>query len=282
MRIQLKIFLFLLLISTGCLSQNDEKTLNKISEPKEITISTTTSIDDSGLLKILNQPFEEKYKIRIKVIAEGTGKALKTAELGGSDVVIVHSREKEIVFIKEGFGVNKRDLMHNNFIIVGPESDPAGISDMKSGSDAFNKIANSKSRFFSRGDESGTHVKEKLIWKKIGILNTGTWYKSIGKGMGDTLIAANAQNGYTLSDQSTYLKIKERINLVILVEGDPIFYNPYSVIAVNPARYPDKNEKYQMVMLYIGYLTSPEGQRIISEYGQDEFGHALFYPDAIL
>ncbi|MDP6460077.1 MAG: substrate-binding domain-containing protein, partial [Candidatus Hydrothermarchaeota archaeon] len=249
--------------------------------PKEITLSTTTSTENSGLLKVLNPPFEEKYNVRIKVIPEGTGKALKTAELGGSDVVMVHARSKEDAFVEAGNGINRRDLMHNDFVIIGPASDPAGIKSMKHAAGAFTKIAQSQASFFSRGDDSGTHTKEKAVWKKAGTSTAGVWYKSLGKGMGDTIVAADAQEGYILTDRATYLAMKDKIKLVVLVEGDQMLYNPYGVIAVNPAKYPEKSEKYQLVMLYIGYLTSPEGQRIIAEYGKEEFGQALFYPDAI-
>lgn len=271
----------LLLITAGCLSQQGGGTSVPTPESKEITLSTTTSTENSGLLKVLNPPFEEKYNVKIKVIPEGTGKALKTAELGGSDVVMVHARSKEDAFVEAGYGVNRRDLMHNDFVIIGPASDPAGIKGMKDAADAFRKIAQSQSSFFSRGDDSGTHTKEKAIWKKAGASTTGTWYKSLGKGMGDTIVAASAQGGYTLADRATYLSMKDKAKLEILVEGDPLLFNPYGVIAVNPAKYPEKSDKYQLVMLYIGYLTSPEGQRIIAEYGKKEFGQALFYPDAI-
>jgi tungstate transport system substrate-binding protein len=271
----------LLLITVGCLSQQGDGTSVPTPESKEITLSTTTSTENSGLLKVLNPPFEEKYNVKIKVIPEGTGKALKTAELGGSDVVMVHARSKEDAFVEAGYGVNRRDLMHNDFVIIGPASDPAGIKGMKDAAEAFKKIAQSRSSFFSRGDDSGTHTKEKAIWEKAGASTTGTWYKSLGKGMGDTIVAADAQQGYTLTDRATYLSMKDKVTLEILVEGDPLLFNPYGVIAVNPARYPEKNEKYQLVMLYIGYLTSPEGQRIIAEYGKEEFGQALFFPDAI-
>jgi tungstate transport system substrate-binding protein len=271
----------LLLITVGCLSQPGEGTSVPTPAPKEITLSTTTSTENSGLLKVLNPPFEEKYNVKIKVIPEGTGKALKTAELGGSDVVMVHARSKEDAFIEAGYGVNRRDLMHNDFVIIGPASDPAGIKGMKDATGAFNKIAQSQSSFFSRGDDSGTHTKEKRIWEKAGTPTTGTWYKSLGKGMGDTIVATDAQEGYTLTDRATYLAMKDKVKLEILTEGDPLLFNPYGVIAVNPAKYPEKSDKYQLVMLYIGYLTSPEGQRIIAEYGKEEFGQALFYPDAI-
>lgn len=272
--------ILLLLITAGCLSQGDASP-QATSAPHEIVLSTTTSTENSGLLKALNPPFEEKYNVRIKVIPEGTGKALKTAELGGSDVVIVHARSLEDAFIEAGHGVNRRDLMHNDFVIIGPANDPAGIKGMKDATKAFREITVSQSGFFSRGDESGTHTKEKEIWKKTGASTTGAWYKSLGKGMGDTIIAADAQAAYTLADRATYLAMKDKVKLVILVEGDPLLYNPYGVIAVNPAKYPEKSDKYQLVMLYIGYLTSPVGQKIIAEYGKKEFGQALFFPDAI-
>ena len=275
------IFAMLLLIITGCLSQQGDGTSVPTPEPKEITLSTTTSTENSGLLNVLNPPFEKKYNVKIKVISEGTGKALKTAELGGSDVVMVHARSKEDAFVEAGNGINRRDLMHNDFVIIGPASDPADIKGLKDVAGAFTKIAHSRASFFSRGDDSGTHTKEKAVWKKAGASTAGVWYKSLGKGMGDTIVAADVQRGYTLTDRATYLAMKDKLKLVVLVEGDQMLYNPYGVIAVNPAKYPEKSEKYQLVMLYIGYLTSPEGQRIIAEYGKEEFGQALFYPDAI-
>ncbi|ODS35794.1 MAG: hypothetical protein A7316_01360 [Candidatus Altiarchaeales archaeon WOR_SM1_86-2] len=250
-------------------------------ETKYITLSTTTSTENSGLLKVLNAPFEKKHNIKIKVIPEGTGKALKTAELGGSDVVMVHARSSEDDFIAAGHGVNRRDLMHNDFVILGPADDPAGIKGMTNASEAFKKISESKSNFFSRGDESGTHTKEKIIWAASGVEPAGTGYKSVGKGMGDTIVMANQQTGYTLSDRGTYLSMKDEISLVVLAEGDLILYNPYGVIAVNPAKFPDKGGEYELVMLYIGYLTSPEGQKIIRDYGKEEFGEPLFFPDAV-
>ena len=250
-------------------------------ETKYLTLSTTTSTENSGLLKVLNAPFEEKYNVKIKVIAEGTGKALKTAELGGSDIVMVHARSLEDAFIAEGFGVNRRDLMHNDFVIIGPANDPAGIKGMTDAIEAFKKISETKSGFFSRGDDSGTHTKEKIIWEASGVEPSGTWYKSVGKGMGDTIIMADRQEGYTLSDRGTYLFMKDKIDLVVLTEGDSMLYNPYGVIAVNPVRFPDKNDEYELAMLYIGYLTSPEGQKIIRDYGKEEFGQALFFQDAV-
>ena len=250
-------------------------------ETKYLTLSTTTSTENSGLLKVLNPPFKKKYNVKIKVIAEGTGKSLKTAELGGSDVVMAHARNMEDAFVAAGFGINRRDLMHNDFVIIGPANDPAGIKGVTGAGEAFKKISESKSSFFSRGDESGTHVKEKEVWNASGIKSNGTWYKSVGKGMGDTIIMADQQNGYTLSDRGTYLSMKDKVSLVILTEGDEILYNPYGVIAVNPSRFPDKSGEYELAMLYIGYLTSPEGQKIIRDYGEEEYGQALFFPDAI-
>ena len=250
-------------------------------ETKYLTLSTTTSTENSGLLKVLNAPFEKKYNVKIKVIAEGTGKALKTAELGGSDVVMVHARSQEDAFVAAGFGVNRRDLMHNDFVILGPADDPAGIKSITDAVKVFKKISESKSNFFSRGDDSGTHTKEKEMWTASGVEPSGTWYKSVGKGMGDTIVMADQQNGYTLSDRGTYLSMKDKISLVVLDEGDAILYNPYGVIAVNPSRFPDKSGEYELAMLYIGYVTSPEGQKIIQEYGKEEFGQVLFFPDAI-
>lgn len=267
---------------SGCIGEgNSSEGPASKKETKYLTLSTTTSTENSGLLKVLNPPFEKKYNVKIKVIPEGTGKALKTAELGGSDVVMVHDRSKEDAFIAAGHGVNRRDLMHNDFVILGPADDPASIKGMTDAGEAFKKISESESSFFSRGDESGTHIKENAIWNASGAEPEGRWYKSVGKGMGDTILMADQQGGYTISDRGTYLSMEDKINLVILSEGDPLLYNPYGVIAVNPSKFPEKNEEYKLAMLYIGYLTSPEGQKIIRDYGKEEFGQPLFFPDAI-
>lgn len=271
------------------LSQEKISMLEKPAE--ELVLATTTSTVDTGLLDALNKPFEEKYNCRVKVLRLGTGEALKTAEMGNADVVLVHARKAEDKFVGEGYGVNRRDVMHNDFIVIGPLNDPAGIKGIKNAAEAFKKIAQTELTFFSRGDNSGTHQKEREIWANAGITPVGKWYKPVGKGMGDTIIITNEKQGYTLSDRGTYLAMEKNINLVVLIEGDPILFNPYGVIAINPSKYPKRN--YQLAMAYIGYITSPQGQKIIKDYGkymiidpltkkqQSGYGQPLFYPDAI-
>jgi tungstate transport system substrate-binding protein len=275
------VMMILVSVSTGCISQEKPSAATgptaQAIEPQELVLATTTSTYDSGLLGVLNPVFERKYNCVVKVIPKGTGAAIQTAKDGDADIILVHSRKMEDAFVNEGYGVNRRDVMHNDFVIIGPESDPAGIKGMSDASEAFRKIAQSQALFFSRGDNSGTHYKEQAIWEKAGITPTGTWYQSTGRGMGDTITMTNEQLGYTLVDRGTFYSREANIELIVLVEGDPLLYNPYGVIAVNPAKYPDVN--YELAMCYIAFLTSPEGQRMINEYRKN--GKQLFYPDAI-
>ncbi|WP_416840167.1 substrate-binding domain-containing protein [Haloferax sp. DFSO52] len=249
---------------------------------QELTLATTTSTYDTGLLDALNPVFEEKFNARVKTIPQGTGAAIETARNGDADVILVHARGAEDQFLKDGYGVNRRDVMFNDFVIVGPADDPAGIQGVSSATDAFAAIAESDSTFVSRGDDSGTNKKELLVWEAAGVSPAGKWYREIGKGMGDTLVQADQSGAYTLSDRGTYLATKSNIDLQILVqgplEGGPaILKNPYGVIPVNPAKYPDVN--YPLAMAYAGFLTSPEGQEMISNYTVD--GSQLFFPNAL-
>ncbi|MFQ6033625.1 MAG: substrate-binding domain-containing protein [Candidatus Bipolaricaulia bacterium] len=247
-----------------------------------LVLATTTSTYDSGLLERLNPVFEARFNVRVKVIAVGTGAALRHGRDGDADVIIVHARAAEDEFLKGGWGINRRDLMFNDFVIIGPKDDPAGIRDSASAVEAFRRIAGSESLFISRGDNSGTNVKEQEIWERAGISPGGEWYLAVGKGMGDTIVQADQMGAYTLSDRGTFIALRDRISLIILVEGpikggDPLLINRYGVIAVNPARHPGVN--YQMAMAYIGFLTSPQGQRIIADFKED--GEQLFYPTAL-
>ncbi len=249
---------------------------------EELVLATTTSTYDSGLLSKLNLVFEERFDVKIKTIAVGTGAAMRHAENGDADVIMVHSRRAEDEFMQKGWGVNRRDVMYNDFVIVGPGDDPAGIFDTSRAITAFQKIANSDANFISRGDNSGTNKKELSIWKEAGIDPGGKWYLQIGKGMGDTLIQADRMGAYTLSDRGTYLWMKDNINLKVFVQGpvkggDQVLMNPYGVIAVNPAKYPSVN--YSMAMAYIGFVTSPRGQEIIGDY--EVRGEQLFFPNAL-
>jgi len=249
------------------------------AQEQRLKVSSTTSTDNTGLFGTLNPPFEKMFNCRVDVIAEGTGKALKTGEMGDCDVVFVHARKAEDKFIADGFGVNRRDVMYNDFIIVGPKNDPAKIKGTTDASQALTKIAKAQAFFVSRGDDSGTHKKEQEIWAKTGTSPKGQWYAEAGQGMGAVLQMANEKTGYTLSDRGTYLAYKGKLDLEILCEGDPTLFNPYGIMAVNPARYPKAN--YILAMAYIGWVTSPEGQKIIREFGKDKLGQPLFIPQAI-
>ncbi|MEF8906835.1 MAG: substrate-binding domain-containing protein [Haloarculaceae archaeon] len=247
-----------------------------------LTLTTTTSTEDTGLLDELHPPFEEMYGVSIDAVARGTGAALETARAGDSDVVMVHARSLEDQFMRDGFGVNRRDLMFNDFVIVGPGSDPAGVEGMGSATEAFAAIADSKATFVSRGDNSGTHTKELAIWEQSSVEPGGDWYRETGQGMGQVLNIANEQGGYTLSDRGTYLSQRGAIDLTILVQGPiedgpEILANPYGVMAVNPAVHDTVN--YDLAMAYVGYLTSPQAQEIISNYEAN--GEQLFFPRAL-
>jgi len=215
----------------------------------------------------------------VDVIAVGTGKALKIGEAGDVDVVFVHARAAEDKFIADGFNVNRRDVMYNDFIIIGPEEDPAGIKGFKDAKNGLAAIAQKGTSFISRGDDSGTHKKEKLLWKKAGVMPAGTWYAEAGQGMGVVIQIANEKEAYALADRGTYLAYSEKVDLVILCEGDKDLFNPYGIMAVNPSRYPNVN--YTLAMAYIGWVTSQEGQAIIREFGVGKFGQPLFIPLAV-
>ena len=245
------------------------------ADPVRIRMATTTSTENSGLLGVLLPPFEEMFDVKVDVIAVGTGKALKLGENGDVDIVFVHARTAEDDFIRDGFGVNRRDVMYNDFVIAGPRSDPAAIK----GADADNaltKISHHGALFASRGDDSGTHKKEMGLWKAAGTRPEGKWHIETGQGMGATLQLADEKEAYTLVDRGTFIAYEEKVELVILCEGDPALFNPYGIIAVNPARHP--HAKYAHAMALIGWLTSQEGQKIISEFRKN--GKVLFHPNA--
>ena len=246
---------------------------------ERLKVSSTTSTDNTGLFHALNPPFEKRFGCRVDVIAVGTGKALKIGEMGDSDVVFVHSRPAEDKFVAAGHGVNRRDVMYNDFIIIGPAKDPAGIRGTKDAKKALAAIARAGSLFISRGDDSGTHKKEKSLWKKAGLKPEGRWYSEAGQGMGAVIQIANEKLAYTLADRGTYLAYKNKVSVEILCEGDPDLFNPYGIIAVNPAKHPQVN--YVLAMAYIGWVTSPEGQKIIREFGKEKFGQPLFIPVAV-
>lgn len=247
-------------------------------EAGNIRLATTTSTVDSGLLDALVPVFEKKYETKVDILALGTGQALEAGRRGDADVVLVHARQAEDEFVASGHGINRRDVMHNDFVLVGDPSDPAGAK----GTDALQalrKIASSGSLFVSRGDDSGTHKKEMALWKGAGLSPSGDWYLKAGSGMGETLLLANEKGAYTLSDRGTYLAFRDKIKLAILVQNDPPLLNPYGIIAVNPKLH--KNVNYAGAIKFIDFITSAEGQKMIAEFGKDKYGEPLFFPDAI-
>ncbi len=249
------------------------------STPQELILATTTSTQDSGLLDYLLPFFEQEYNTKIDVIAVGTGQAIKLGQDGNADVLLVHARSQEDAFMAAGDGVRREDVMYNDFVIVGPESDPAGISGMKDAAAAFTKIADAQAKFVSRGDNSGTNTKENAIWKAAGIEPSGGWYISAGQGMGAVLTMADEQQAYTLSDRATYLaRTLEGTDLKILIEGDPVLFNPYGVIAVNPDKNPEINN--ELANTFIDWLVSLPTQEKIAQFGVDKFGVPLFTPDS--
>ncbi len=246
---------------------------------RNIILATTTSTQDSGLLDVLIPAFEKKTGYFVKTIAVGSGQAMAMGRKGEADVLLVHSPEAEKVFMAEGFGTGRRLVMHNDFVIVGPAADRAGIAGMKSATGAFRKIAGSQALFLSRGDNSGTDAKEKAIWKAAGIKPEGQkWYQETGLGMGQTLNVASEKQVYTLSDRGTYLALKKRLDLAIQVEGDRGLLNIYHVIEVNPEKWPKVNAAGAKA--FAAFMTAPETQATIAAFGVDKFGSPLFFPDA--
>jgi len=242
-----------------------------------VRLATTTSTENTGLLHALLPAFEGDSGYKVHVIAVGTGKALKMGQDGDVDVVMVHARAAEEKFVTAGHGVNRRDLMYNDFVIVGPTNDPAGVRATRDATKALASIARRGAVFISRGDESGTHKKEQELWQAAGIKPAGSWYRAIGQGMEQALQMASESQGYTLADRGTWLALRKKLDLRMLAEGDERLFNPYGIIAVNPARYPDAN--YQGAMALIAWLTSVQGQRIIANYTAD--GSPLFFPVAV-
>ena len=247
-----------------------------------LTLTTTTSTYDTGLLDAIHPDFEEMYGVSVDAVAQGTGAALETARNGDSDIVMVHARGLEDEFMRNGYGVNRRDLMFNDFVIVGPADDPAGIEGMGSATEALTAIADARAAFVSRGDNSGTHTKELNLWEAAGTDPGGDWYQETGSGMGEALNIANQQGAYTLSDRGTFISQRSEIDLTILLQGPigdgpEILANPYGVMAVNPGVHDNAN--YDLAMAYIGWITSPGVQEMISEYESN--GEQLFFPEAV-
>ncbi|WP_366924680.1 substrate-binding domain-containing protein [Metallumcola ferriviriculae] len=255
--------------------ENAGKTDDQVLD-KELLLATTTSTYDSGLLDVLEPDFEEKTGYDLQIISKGTGASLKLGQNGDVDVLLVHAKDRELALVEEGYFINRHDVMYNDFIILGPEEDPAGVKGMTNAVEAFKKIADAQLEFASRGDNSGTNMKELAIWESAAIEPTDDWYLSLGQGMGDTLRVANEKQAYTLSDRGTYIAMKDKLNLKALVEGDQIMFNQYGVMAVNPEKHNGINA--EGADAFIQYMLSPETQVKIGAY--KKYGEQLFTPNA--
>lgn len=247
------------------------------ADPAVLRVATTTSTENSGLLKALLPAFERRSGLDVQVLAVGTGQALRLGCNGDVDVVLVHAPAAEQKFLDDGCGVNRRQVMYNDFVIVGPPDDPAAVAGSAGAAAALGRIAGSQAIFVSRGDDSGTNKKEMALWRQAGVRPAGDWYREAGQGMGKVLQMTGELDGYTLADRGTWIAYRAKSPLRIVLENDPALYNPYGVIAVDPGRYPDAN--YTGAMAFIGWLTSPEGQTMIADYRID--GQALFTPLAV-
>src|SRR4030042_5667398 len=246
----------------------------------EIILATTTSTYDSGLLDVLIPAFEEETGYKVKPIAVGTGEAITLGERGEADIILVHSREAEDKFVEEGYGIDRRDVMHNDYVIIGLEADPVNIKGLTA-VEAYRAVSENEALFVSRSDDSGTNKKEIEIWEEAGIAPHSDWYIESGQGMGETLRIADEKQAYTMSDRGTYLSQRDSLSLVILVEGDQILFNPYGVIPVNPEKHKDININYEGAQAFADFITGERGQAIIKEFGMEKYGQPLFYPDVI-
>ena len=252
-----------------------------VDEPQtqDLLLVSTTSTQDSGLLDVLLPAFTTKTGYKVQLVAVGSGQALKIGEQGNADVILLHSPAAEKEFVATGFGIDRRLVMHNDFVIVGPPSDPASLRTQPALVDSFKAIFTSASTFVSRGDESGTHVKELTLWKNAGLDPVGrAWYLETGQGQGATLSIASEKSGYAITDRGTFLAYKSNVDLEILFEGDPVLLNVYHVITVNPEKW--SNVNLAGAKAFADFVTSPEGQKLIGEFGVEQYGEPLFFPDA--
>lgn len=249
------------------------------AETRFITVSSTTSTQDSGLFGHILPLFKAKTGIEVRVISQGTGQALDTGRRGDADVVFVHARAQELKFVEEGFALERRPVMYNDFVLIGPKSDPASLAGTKDIAAALRKIQETGAPFVSRGDKSGTHSAELALWKVAGVdlaAKKGAWYREIGQGMGAALNSASAMGAYVLADRGTWISFKNRGDLVITVEGDKRLFNQYGAMSLNPAKHP--HVKFDDGKLFVDWLTGPEGQKAIADYKID--GQQLFFPNA--
>ena len=257
--------LVVLLLGLACACRADEGMLR---------LATTTSTVDSGLLSVIVPRFESFSGLKVALMSVGTGAAIVLGETGKADVLLVHSGEAEDRFVQSGFGKDRREVMYNDFILVGPPRDPAQVKSARGIKDALRRIVESGATFISRGDDSGTHEKEKALWRESGHDPSPRQYISAGQGMGEVLMTASNVRAYTLSDRATYSAYRTRLELDVVMQGDPMLFNPYGVIAVNPARNAQVN--YKAAMRFIDWITGPEGRRVIAEFRVN--GQQLFYP----
>ena len=250
------------------------------AEPRSVILATTTSTQDSGLLDVLVPMFEKQTGYRVKTVAVGTGNALRMAAEGNADVVLVHAPPLEIDYLQKGTLIDRRLVMHNDFVLVGPPSDPARVRGLKLrlAAIAFRQIAETKTPFVSRSDQSGTHVKELALWKEAGVVPRGEWYIESGQGMGATLTMASEKRAYTLTDRGTYLAFARRVELAIVLEGDAPLLNVYHVMRPDPAKFPRINAAGGKS--FADFLVSPEAQAAIRTFGVDRYGAPLFFPNA--
>jgi len=258
-----------ILVAAGCSDTTPAKRAT-------LTLATTTSVRDTGLLDALIPPFERAHHVEVKVVAVGSGQALEYGRRGDADALLTHAPKLEEQFVADGLGVRRRLFMRNDFVIIGPADDPAGVMGGRDGAAALKAISESHSPFVSRGDQSGTHVMEQSLWQRAGAAPAPPWYIEAGTGMAATLRMAHEKRAYTITDRGTYLALRSELDLPILVEGDPALNNVYSVMAVNPAKHAHVNAK--AANAFVDYLTSPAGQDAIAEFGLKKFGEPIFIP----
>lgn len=285
----LVITMILTLLVTGCSRSSGEvkqpaassgQASPQVPANKDVLLATTTSTMDTGLLDVLIPIFEQKTGYVVKPNAVGTGQALKMGEMGNVDVLLVHAPEAEMELVDKGIAINRQLVMHNDFIIVGPHEDPAGIKGSGKVVDALRKIADKQALFISRGDDSGTHKMEKKLWQAATINPEGKWYQETGSGMGQTLNVASEKGGYTLTDRGTYLALKKNLKLDIMVEGEKLLLNIYHVMQVNPEKFPGQPINSEGAKAFVEFMVSSEAQEVIAGFGIDKFGQPLFFPDA--
>ncbi|SHF56755.1 tungstate transport system substrate-binding protein [Desulforamulus putei DSM 12395] len=269
--------------AAGCSSQPAKETTTKPAEKTEgqILMASTIGPIDAGIVAVLEDAFEKKTGIKMRHVGAGTGEALKIGQSGNVDLVMVHAKALEEKFVAEGYGTKRIDLMYNDFVIMGPAEDPAKIKGSKSVNEALQKIAKAQAPFVTRGDNSGTHVKEKELWQAAGIKPEGNWYKKFEKGAegnAPTLKYTDQQKAYTIMDRATYLTLKNEIKLQVLVEKDESLLNYITLIPINPEKFP--SVKHDLVMKFVEFATGKEGQTIIKEFGVDKYGEPLFFPNS--